>query len=387
MTLTKGKKTFLKALIVLDIILLAIILIFNPILFTLCLFLNMIIALIVLKKHYQINILNIERIANAIKASKIRKQLSKDEKYLEKIPIKTFDGSNSTTHPYIVYFEKPFNNHQYYMAHTPYNNQNIELENPSLCVSNDGIIFNKPKGIKDPLLPIIKHTKGQPALYYNDNFILYEQDQLQIWYRYTEEDKTKKPPKLKNQIFRIVSKDGANFSEPELMLDDDGIWYLSPSIIKIDGLYYMYYFDKDLKFYAKISQNLKKWSEPHQVAVEGFSGNFWHGEVKIVGKELYLLFISRNYELYFCHTDYKNPLLFKNCDKLHFNYSDKSLFYGFTHPYKSTFLVKDDYIDFYIPFSVNALDCHRINSIKRIKQTMTYTRVKRENYQKFIKEN
>lgn len=381
----KSKKILLKILLTIGLLLFALLLIFTPIISVPYIIINILAAIIILKIHYHINIINIEKIKNIIKSKKIKTNLSEDERYLEKIPIKTFDGSNSATHPYIMYFDKLFHGHNYYMVHTPYDNHNIELENPSLCVSNDGINFAKPKDAKDPLLPVIKRAKNKMAKYYSDNFMLYDNNTLQVWYRYTEEDKSQKPYKLKNQIFKITSKGGIHYTKPELMLNEDGIWYLSPSIIKINNLYYLYYFDKDLKFYAKTSSDLKTWGRPHLINIKGFNGNCWHGEVKLIAGKIYLLLLSKKYQLYFCQTNENNPFVFKNCDKLLFHYHDSSNIYGDTHPYKSTFLVKDGYIDFYIPYSVNTLNYFRLNKIKHIKQVMTFTHVKIGTYNKYIK--
>lgn len=380
------KKIFL-ILLIIDFILLLFIL--NNILYLLLFVLsNILIVITLLFYHYKINVINIKRIINYFKSNNIRKKISKEEKYLEKIDIKTFDGSNGTTHPYIINFNKPFNNYRYYMVHTPYDNCNTEFENPSLCVSNDGELFINYNKIINPLLPIIKRKNSKIGKYYNDNFILYDNDELQIWYRYTEEDKSTRETKLINKIYRIITKDGINFSEPELMIDNDGVWYLSPSIIKINDLYYMYYYDKDFKMYCKTSKNLKKWNKKTKIIINNYDGNMWHGEVKNINNKLYLLFLSKpNYNLYFCETDVNSPFLFTKCDKLKFNYYDNCYIYGNEHPYKSTFLIDNNYIKLYIPFVVNKINWFSGKGIKHSKWTMTYTKLKKKNYNKYVKVN
>lgn len=337
-------------------------------------------TVILFKKHWNIDIININKIKNIFASKKIKKTLSKEEKYLEKIPIDTFDGSGYTTHPYILELDKPLNGYKYYMTHTPYANHNIELENPSLCVSNDGINFQKPKGVKDPLLPIIKKGENGKGKFYNDSFMFYEDGKLQVWYRYTEEDKTGPSLKAKSQIKRIVSKDGINFEKPELIIDFSDIWYLSPSLIKIYQTYYLYYYDQDLKMYVITSQNLKKWSNPQPIILKNYSNNCWHGEVKLINDKLYLLLLSRDYKLYLGQTDTKNPLEFNMSKKLELSYYDSLNIYGNAHPYKSTFLIKKGYIDLYIPFAVNKINYFKIRSIKHVKYTMTHTKLKLDRF-------
>lgn len=338
-----------------------------------------------IKKYIKISIINIDKLKNLIKTRKIIKKISNDECYLKKIKIDTFDGSNGTTHPYVIYFENGFNGYKYYMVHTPYDNNNVELENPSLVVSNDGINFIKPNGISDPLLPIIKQ-KNNPLKYYSDPWILFDNEELQIWYRYTEEDKVNINVPLINKIYRITTKDGINFSEPELMIENDGIWYLSPSIIKLNDIYYMYYFDKDLKLYCKTSNDLKNWSKERIVKNNKFKGKYWHGEVKLINDKLYLLFLSKDYKLFLCESDINNPLNFEKCDELHFNYYDKCNIYGNVCKYKSTFLINDKYINLYIPYKVNTINWFKLKRIKHIKWTMTNTCLSLDNYNKYVKD-
>ena len=71
------------------------------------------------------------------------KNINEDEIYSENMNISTFDGSNEFTHPSVLYFEKGFNGYKYWMAYTPYHNCNVNIENPCIAVSNDGINFIK----------------------------------------------------------------------------------------------------------------------------------------------------------------------------------------------------------------------------------------------------
>ena len=379
------KKTMLLLLVIVITIYIYLLVMYRNYSF-LFLILVFLILCILVKKYFNISIINVDKIKNIIRTKKIRSKISNNEIYMRKINIKTFDGSNSTTHPCVVYFENGFNGYKYYMVHTPYNNNNVELENPCLLVSNDGINFEKLTGVPDPLLPIIKQEKN-PLRYYSDPWILYDNNELQIWYRYTIEDKINKNIPLINKIYRITSKDGINFSKPELMIDDDGIWYLSPSIVKIEDKYYMYYFDEDLKGYCKTSKDLKEWSKSNNIVVNNFNGNFWHGEVKNINNKLYLLFLSKDYNLYLCEADINNPLNFKKCKKLQFNYYDKCNVYGNVCKYKSTFLINDEYISFYIPYKVNKINWFKLKGIKSTKWTMTYTCLKINNYDKYIKDD
>ena len=377
------KKLFL-ILVFIDFLFLIFLLLNAYLFFWIFLFCNIIVVIIFLKVYFKTNVINIGKIKNVIKTNKIRKLISKDEKYMEKIKIDTFDGSGGTTHPCIMLFEKKYNNYKYYLIHTPYDNHNTELENPSLCVSNDGETFIYPKGINNPLLPISKRDKSKVAKYYNDNFLLYENKELQVWYRYTIENKSKDNPSLFHQLYRIKTINGVDFTEPELMIDNDGIWYLSSSIIKIGKTYYLYYFDKDYKMHCRTSNDLYDWDKPINVEINNYKGNIWHGEVKVYNKKLYLLFLSKDYNLYWCSTDISRPFEFKKCNKINLTYYDEYQMYGNEHPYKSTFLLDNEYIYLYIPYVVNTINISKLR--RHTKWTMTYTKLKINNFNKYIKE-
>ena len=380
------KKNIISSLVIIVILcILFIICIYNIRFILPLLLICLITSIIFIKIYFNINVINANKIIMMIKTYIIRKKITNTEYYMKKITINTFDGSNCTTHPYIIKFEKPFNSNIYYMVHTPYDNHNVEFENPSLCVSNDGILFKTPYNVKDPLLPIIKNKTSKFLEYYNDNFIFYDNHKLQIWYRYTEENKNVEPYELKNQIYRITTNDGINFTKPELMIDDDGIWYLSPSIVKIKEKYYLYYFDKDYKMYCKTSYDLNHWEKTKIIDIPLFTGKYWHGEVKKYNDKLYLLFLSKDYNLYFCSTNINNPYIFKTCNKLLLNYYDECNIYGNAQPYKSSFLIDKDYISLYIPYKVNKFNYFKIRGIRHTKWTMTYTKLSINNFDNYVK--
>lgn len=295
----------------------------------------------------KIHIINFKKIYNKYNYKKILKNFSKDEMYLKDLDIETFDGTGSLTHPSVLYFENGFNGYKYWLVYTPYNNNNVELENPCLAVSNDGINFQKPDGVENPLLEIIK--KSNPLTFYNDPFLFYNNNRLEIWYRYTVEDK-----KLINDVYRIYSTDGVKWSKPELMIKSDSSCYMSLSITKKDDLFYMFYFDMDYKFNMRTSKDLKKWSNEQELTVKGFNEKFWHGEVRYIENHFELLFLSKDYKLYFSKSN--NGINFDNLEELETFYVPKEYFYKKQYPYKSSFVYVKNQLFLYIPFSITKLN-------------------------------
>lgn len=314
-------------------------------------------------------IINYQKIHNKKIINEKRKKLLDGEIYSKELDIKTFDGSGSLTHPSALYFENGFNGYKFWMAFTPYDNDRVDLENPCIIVSNDGINWEVPEKIKNPLLKIIE--KQKPLKYYNDPFLIYT-DKLELWYRYTIEDK-----EFKNYIYRICSKDGISWSEPELIIDDNNSYYMSLSIVKKDNQYYMYYFDIDYYLHMRSSKDLINWGKEVKVNVNDFDGQFWHGEVRLVENNFELLFMDRNYNLYFAFSkDGKN---FKDTKSLKLYYEPEEHFYKNKHLYKSSFLNINNKLYLYVPYSIIKLTYNVKNIFhKKWKLTLFIKDIKKE---------
>ena len=369
-------KFFILFLIILDIILVLL----GKKLFLNISFLNYIFIIllifIIFQFVFKIPIINIKKIKNAKIIKEKVKKLNKDELYVKPLKIDTFDKSGSLTHPSILYFENGFNGYKYYLSYTPYDNNNVELENPCIAVSNDGINFITPNGLKNPLLKIIKRRK--PNTFYNDPFLMYT-DKLELWYRYTIEGE-----ELINDVYRICSKDGIKWSKPEKMISSDGSCYMSLSIAKKDELYYMYYFDMDYKFNLRTSKDLKKWSEEIELNIENFNEGIWHGEVRYYSNEkiFEVFFLSKNYKLYLATSkDGKN---FSNLKLIKPYYNPKENFYKNQKAYKSSVLRIKNEVYFYIPFQITKFRFFTTKKVFYKKWTLTLTKINKKSVEKIM---
>lgn len=95
------------------------------------------------------------------------------------LSIATYDGSNQATHPSVKYFPDGLFGKQFWMACTPYPNDNDSLENPCIYCSDDGVAWAPPIGLTNPIAP--KPADGynsDPHLVYNSAFGI-----LECWYR------------------------------------------------------------------------------------------------------------------------------------------------------------------------------------------------------------
>lgn len=70
------------------------------------------------------------------------------------LAIPTYVADNEeVVHPSILFFPEKWNGYKYWMAMTPYPNQDSAYENPSIVVSQDGETWTDPEGLTNPLVP------------------------------------------------------------------------------------------------------------------------------------------------------------------------------------------------------------------------------------------
>lgn len=65
----------------------------------------------------------------------------------------TPDGFGKSVHPGVVDMRTPWRGFRYWMAHTPYAGSAATLENPCILASHDGLAWEEPRGIVNPISP------------------------------------------------------------------------------------------------------------------------------------------------------------------------------------------------------------------------------------------
>lgn len=149
--------------------------------------------------------------------------------------IPTYDGSDQATHPSVVRFDRPWNGFRWWMAMTPYPNNNDGFEDPSILASPDGRRWVMPAGVKNPLVPAPRpgHNCDVELVY------VPEQDELRLYY--VEADDI-----AQSWVKLLRSADGVHWTGPEVVIHDPARKYgiLSPAIQRMaDGTWRMWYVD------------------------------------------------------------------------------------------------------------------------------------------------
>lgn len=342
------------------------------------------VVIFVYKKLFNISFINLDKIKKNRNYGKLKKNINEDEIYSENMNISTFDGSNEFTHPSVLYFEKGFNGYKYWMAYTPYHNCNVNIENPCIAVSNDGINFIKPLNINNPLLPIVKNEKNAKKIeYYNDPNLIYANDKLELWYRYTVETIDKK---YQQKIYRIISDDGITWSKPELMLEDKNNEnnLISISILYDNNEYKIFYFDLELKPTFISTKDFTNYTKPKRIIIKDYKGTYWHGEVKKINNIYVYLYTDNKYNLYIALS--KNGIKFNNPKRIDIICNSKDYFYFKNVLYKSSIVEDEEYYYLYVPFRFDKIRLFKTNNVIYHTWITTVTKIKKENFYKIEKD-
>ena len=280
----------------------------------------------------------------------IKEKNRKKEKTIdinEWIKIPTYEKSNETTHPKVLYFDEPVNDYKYWLVSTPYPYNTAFYENPSIVVSNDGIHFKEPEGIKNPISGY--PSKYWDESYYSDPYILYDKDHFELFYRKTLSKLNNEYKKSGyNYIYMKTSNDGINWSKEKLVLGySPSEAYMSLSVIKENDLYKIWYVNYDNKVKYVTSKDLINYSKPIDINVADFDKKIWHGEVQFINNKYICVFMIK-YKLYY--TESNDGINFNTPKLINTELNELN---GISHNiYKSSFIINDDSIELYIPYRV-----------------------------------
>lgn len=203
----------------------------------------------------------------------------------------TYDTSGQVVHPDIVYVPGGWNGYAYWMAMTPYPGSADAYENPSILVSDDGLTWEVPDGLTNPL--VLAPATGHNA----DPDILLVDNTLMVYYieytGYEDEDLT---------LFRVLtSSDGIAWSDPQTVfsftLGDYG-YGVSPAVLYEDGTFYMWYVrnagcDADeSSVYLRTSTDGLSWGAEQPVTLSLPGQVVWHPDVQWNGSSYVMLYAA-----------------------------------------------------------------------------------------------
>lgn len=153
-----------------------------------------------------------------------------------------------TVHPSVLHFDTPWNGYEYWMAITPYADSQNRFENPCVFGSHNGVNWEVPTGLTNPIEPTPTSGADLNADYNADPNLFYNNDTLYMAFRQS----ITQSGSVDLYVYMVKSTDGVNWSAKKQVLyfnipdaDPDNP-YLSPSLVKDgSGNVYMYYTNYD----------------------------------------------------------------------------------------------------------------------------------------------
>lgn len=261
--------------------------------------------------------------------------------------ITTYDGSGKIVHPDVIFSDTGWNGYNYIMFMTPYPNEDSHYENPSMRVSNDGIIWTMLSNQTDPIIESPQNG------FYSDPSGEFVGDTLYLFYRWCDSNNI-----TSSFIYYISTTDGVTWTTPVMITMP---WYiLSPTFIYNGTGWECWAHNvttQNLQYF--VSANISYFANEDNVEVPLPPGCIqWHSEIRKYNTTYYLLlntgatkFAFLNHNIYPPYNPYSRALLFyQSTDGLLWSkitsgpLLSKNLAGGWdsTALYKSSFLIIDN---------------------------------------------
>lgn len=264
------------------------------------------------------------------------------------LDIKTFDGSNQPYHPSVLFFENGWNGYKYWMVVTPYPMHVVykdRWECPCIYVSNDGIKWEVPAGLNNPIDDLSSEDIDAKN-FFSDPHLVYNNGILECWYRITK----KSDNDANTILIRKKTVDGISWSSREILADPAessikttlGDMVRSQAVLYNNGKYRMWYVDNkknvgQRNVCCSESADGISWKNRDICVLGGKDINPWHIDVAKLDGVYYLTI----YDLW-------NLSLWESQDGISYKYKKEilspSLVYGSFYSdglYRSS-LIKDD---------------------------------------------
>jgi hypothetical protein len=207
----------------------------------------------------------------------------------------TYDGSGETVEPTVVEFARNWHGFRYWMAISPYPNSQASFENPSILASTDGVQWQVPPGLANPVAVASNGTLA-------DATIVYDPRGDELWLYYLN-DVPGAAGTNQEYLLRITSKDGVHWDSPRVLLGASDFRLTSPSIVNLGATYHLWNVEAgaagcastSTRVLHRISQDGVVWSTPEIVDLSAANYVVWHLNVSKVAQTNELIIADTAY--------------------------------------------------------------------------------------------
>ena len=220
-------------------------------------------------------VLLVELLGSIVEESAARNRGLYPTSKVELLDLPQIDGMDTSggTHPSVLWFHNKWNGWHYWMAYTPY--PGISNEWPCILVSNDGVNWQEPEGIANPI-----DKDDVSSDYFPDPELVYMESQGKLRCYYLTEH---------SRFSFKESSDGVNWDGQRT--DCTGVDYgVSPSIVKKAYNNWELWINTGDKLDRYISEDGVNWSLAGKTTsnLDGV-GVIWHHEVRYMQSGYHLL--------------------------------------------------------------------------------------------------
>jgi hypothetical protein len=205
----------------------------------------------------------------------------------------TYDGSGQAVHPDVVYIPGGWNGYAYWMAMTPYPNNQDQYENPSILASIDGLTWVEPADI-NPLVdpPSGGHNSDPDMLLVDGTLMLY-------YVELTGEE----PGTDYSNIRVLTSTNGTAWNGPTTVISIPlafNDYVLSPAVLYENNTFYMWYVRgacaaQGSQMYLRTSTDGINWDDnesAQEVSLAHDGYVVWHSDIQWDGSKYAMLYAA-----------------------------------------------------------------------------------------------
>lgn len=203
----------------------------------------------------------------------------------EKLEIPTHEGSGQAVHPSVLFFEDGWNGWRYWMVMTPYPNFNEAHEDPNIVVSNNGVDWQVPDGLTNP----IDDAKGRPDPYNSDAHLTMRDNEMVLTWRMVD-----RPNKGRESFWMTMSRDGVHWSPKQKIwwpeLSDRHSSTVAQSLLWLGDRWRLYFISTTVSpnqivwvESTKAVPTPSDWSKPQECSMDftlPSDRDFWHSEIQ-----------------------------------------------------------------------------------------------------------
>ena len=202
-------------------------------------------------------------------------------------PAYVTDENNELVHPCVIYEKNGWNGYKYWMCVNPLPDGDASNEDPCFYVSNDGVTWNEPDGLVNPIA-----TKTNVLYHLSDSYITLTptKDKMLCYWRETGSNV--------EWIWLSESANGIDWSTPVKIIEETTTnEMVSSSFVYKSGTWYMISVkDSDHSLTYRTGSNYNSFGNAANVVVNGLAATdyIWHAEIKNYGGIFFMLAMIRS---------------------------------------------------------------------------------------------